>query len=188
MRLGWGAIAGLPIERVTGTKTSVYVGCFTKDWQHIQLKDAEQAGATAALGTQPCINANRISWFFDFNGNSCNVDTACSSSLVCLDLGCAGLLTGDASMVCVHPPPPCAFPVTPPPHFLIFFFFFSCCGCLFVCLFAFEISSTPYLQIPPLPYIVSLAAESFFLFHPPPAPPAEPTHHEKRLTNELGLL
>lgn len=87
------------MEKVSGTKTSVYTGCFTNDWQHIQFKDTEQCGTTLALGAQPCVNANRISWYFNFTGNSCNVDTACSSSLVCLDMGCTGLLTRDAEMV-----------------------------------------------------------------------------------------
>ncbi|KAK3321988.1 putative polyketide synthase [Apodospora peruviana] len=90
--------AGLPMEKVSGTKTSVYTGCFTNDWQHIQFKDTEQCGTTLALGAQPCVNANRISWCFNFTGNSCNVDTACSSSLVCLDMGCTGLLARDTEM------------------------------------------------------------------------------------------
>ena len=91
--------AGLPMEQVTGSKTSVYVGCFTNDWQHISFKDSEQCGTTAALGTQACFNANRVSWFFDFKGNSANIDTACSSSLVALDAGCKGLRNGEADLV-----------------------------------------------------------------------------------------
>jgi len=91
--------AGIPMEKASGTKTSVYTGCFTNDWQHIQFKDTEQCGTTLALGAQPCVNANRISWFFNFTGNSCNVDTACSSSLVCLDMGVTGLRTHDTEMV-----------------------------------------------------------------------------------------
>ena len=96
-------LAGLPIETVTGSKTSVYVGCFTNDWQQLSFRDVEQCGVTAALGAQPSLNANRISWFFNFTGNSANVDTACSSSLVALDFGCKGLLSGDADMVCTMP-------------------------------------------------------------------------------------
>jgi acyl transferase domain-containing protein len=71
----------------------------TMDWQHIQLKDAEQCDTTTALGIQPCINSNRISWFFNFTGNSANIDTACSSSLVALDLGRNGLLSGENDLV-----------------------------------------------------------------------------------------
>lgn len=91
--------AGIPVEKVTGSKTSVYTGCFTNDWQLLSFKDPEQCETTIALGAQACVNANRISWFFNFTGNSANIDTACSSSLVSLDLGCKGLLSGDTEMV-----------------------------------------------------------------------------------------
>lgn len=87
------------MESVSGTKTSVYTGSFSTDWMHLTYKDGEQCGTTAALGTSPCFNANRISWFFNFTGNSANIDTACSSSLVALDLGCRGLRSGEDQMV-----------------------------------------------------------------------------------------
>ena len=86
------------MESVSGTKTSVFTGCFTMDYQHLAFKDSEQGGMTMALGIQPCVNANRISWFYNFTGNSANIDTACSSSLVCLDMGVTGLLRGDEDM------------------------------------------------------------------------------------------
>lgn len=87
------------METVSGSRTSVYTGSFATDWQHLAFKDGEQCETTTALGTQACFNANRISWFFDFVGNSANIDTACSSSLVALDLGCQGLLSGGEDMV-----------------------------------------------------------------------------------------
>ncbi|KAJ5180539.1 polyketide synthase [Penicillium capsulatum] len=86
------------MEEVAGTRTSVYSGVFSNDWQHLQYKDAEQCKTTTALGVQACFNANRVSWFFNFTGNSANIDTACSSSLVCLDIGCQGLRSGDEDM------------------------------------------------------------------------------------------
>ena len=92
-------IAGLPLETTTCSKTAVYIGCFTNDWQEISFKDSERCGTTTALGSQPCVNANRISWFYDFKGNSANIDTACSSSLVALDFGCKDLRNGEANMV-----------------------------------------------------------------------------------------
>ena len=91
--------AGMPLEQCAGSKTSVYIGAFTNDWQHLSFKDSEECGTTAALGVQPCLNANRISWFYNFKGNSANIDTACSSSLVALDLGCKGLRNGETNMV-----------------------------------------------------------------------------------------
>ncbi|KAF2650360.1 putative polyketide synthase [Lophiostoma macrostomum CBS 122681] len=73
--------AGLSVESVSGSKTSVYTGSFSSDWMHLAYKDGEESETTTALGVQACFNANRISWFFDLKGNSANVDTACSSSL-----------------------------------------------------------------------------------------------------------
>ncbi|CAI7646607.1 unnamed protein product [Penicillium glandicola] len=90
--------AGLPMEKVSGTKTSVYSGSFSTDWQQIQHKDPDEFQTSTALGVQPCFNANRVSWFFNFTGNSANVDTACSSSLVGLDMAFQGLQLGDANM------------------------------------------------------------------------------------------
>ncbi|KAF2190022.1 reducing type I polyketide synthase [Zopfia rhizophila CBS 207.26] len=90
--------AGQPLERVTGSNTSVYTGCFTNDWQHLSLKDSEPSSNHTALGIEASINANRISWFFNLKGTSFNVDSACSSSLVSLDLACKGLVSGDADM------------------------------------------------------------------------------------------
>jgi hypothetical protein len=87
------------MEKVAGSQTSVYVGCFSTDWQHLSFRDGEECGTTAALGATLSLNANRISWFFDFLGNSANIDSACSSSLVCLDLGCQGLRSGAEDMV-----------------------------------------------------------------------------------------
>lgn len=92
-------VAGLPLEKVFGSKTSVYTGSFTNDWQNLSLKDAEQCSSHAGLGIEASMNANRISWFFNFKGTSFNVDSACSSSLVALDLACANLISRDTDMV-----------------------------------------------------------------------------------------
>lgn len=94
------SLAGMPVEKVQGSKTSVYTGCFTNDWQQICFKDSEQCSNYAALGVETCMISNRISWFFNFTGASANVDSACSSSLVALDLACKDLITKDANMVC----------------------------------------------------------------------------------------
>ncbi|KAE8137530.1 putative polyketide synthase [Aspergillus pseudotamarii] len=90
--------AGLPMEKAAGTKTSVYTGSFSTDWMQMQYKDSEESTTTTALGVQASCNANKISWFFNFKGNSANIDTACSSSLVCLDLGCRDLQCGRQDM------------------------------------------------------------------------------------------
>ncbi|KAF2811141.1 reducing type I polyketide synthase [Mytilinidion resinicola] len=90
--------AGQPLNRVIGSKTSVFTGCFTNDWQQLCLKDAEQCTSHAGIGFEASILANRLSWFFNFKGTSFNVDSACSSSLVCVDLAVKNLTSGDSDM------------------------------------------------------------------------------------------
>lgn len=91
--------AGMPIEKIAGSRTSVHVGCFNYDYKHIRSRDIETTADYDSVGVNANMNADRLSWFFDFRGASMIVDTACSSSLVALHLACRGLLNGDADMV-----------------------------------------------------------------------------------------
>ncbi|PYI08361.1 hypothetical protein BO78DRAFT_364974 [Aspergillus sclerotiicarbonarius CBS 121057] len=90
--------AGIPMQQVTGSKTSVYVGCFTDDYKTLYQKDVRDSAPYAATGITTTLNANRVSWFYNMTGPSVNIDTACSSSLVALDLACQGLRAGQADM------------------------------------------------------------------------------------------
>ncbi|PWY93041.1 hypothetical protein BO94DRAFT_615778 [Aspergillus sclerotioniger CBS 115572] len=90
--------AGIPMQQVAGSKTSVYIGCFTNDYRTLYHKDLRDSAPYAATGTTTTINANRVSWFYNMTGASVNIDTACSSSLVALDLACRGLRAGQAEM------------------------------------------------------------------------------------------
>lgn len=87
------------MEKVVGSQTSVHVGCFNNDHEIMTCKDVELSTDYHVLGIKMTMNANGLSWFFDFRGPSMNVDTACSSSLVALDMACRGLLSRDTSMV-----------------------------------------------------------------------------------------
>ncbi|KAJ5721630.1 uncharacterized protein N7483_009564 [Penicillium malachiteum] len=90
--------AGIPMEKMAGSQTSVHVGCFGSDYRLMCLKDIEMTADYDTVGVNMCMNANRLSWFFDWRGTSMNIDTACSSSLVAMDLACQGLLNGEAEM------------------------------------------------------------------------------------------
>jgi acyl transferase domain-containing protein len=92
-------IAGIPLEAIAGSNTSVFSGCFTDDYKTLYQKDVENAASYAATGITTTLNANRISWFFNTFGTSVNIDTACSSSLVALDLACQTLWSGDSDLV-----------------------------------------------------------------------------------------
>lgn len=91
--------AGISLEAVAGTRTSVYVGCLTHDYDTLYCKDSLQPGRYAATGLSSSMLSNRISWFFDLRGASVTIDTACSGSLTALDLACQDLKSGKSSMV-----------------------------------------------------------------------------------------
>ncbi|RAL14312.1 type I polyketide synthase [Aspergillus homomorphus CBS 101889] len=90
--------AGLPMDIVAGSKTSVMAGSFCNDYHMLQNKDALNVPKNATAGNSKSMIANRISWFFDLLGPSATVDTACSSSLMAVDLACQSLWSGDATM------------------------------------------------------------------------------------------
>lgn len=87
------------MEKATGSKTSVYVGSFMRDYEIMLARDTDMPVKYKATGTGTSILANRLSWFFDFKGPSIAVDTACSSSLVALHLACQSIRSGESSMV-----------------------------------------------------------------------------------------
>lgn len=95
----WWSAAGIPVETISGTETSVFVGAFTNDFQTILNIDPEAPAKYAPTGNSNSILSNRVSWFYDLKGCSLTLDTACSSSLVAVHLACESLRTGNASMV-----------------------------------------------------------------------------------------
>ncbi|KAK2051751.1 beta-ketoacyl synthase domain-containing protein [Colletotrichum caudatum] len=93
--------AGIPLDTVAGSRTGVYVGCFTADYNDHIAKDLDIPNKYSALGTVASMLSNRVSWFFDFRGPSVTVDTACSSSLVAVHEACMSLKLREISMAVV---------------------------------------------------------------------------------------
>ena len=93
-------LAGIPIEKVAGSKTSVTIGSFNNDYKLLMEKDSQIPTKYFATGVEAGMLANRLSWFFDLSGPSIQIDTACSSSLNALHVACEGLRNYDADMVC----------------------------------------------------------------------------------------
>lgn len=92
-------LAGIPLEKATGSNTSVHVGSLTRDYEIMLSRDPEMQAQYKATGTPLTMLANRISWFYDFTGPSIALDTACSSSLNALHLACHCLRSGESRMV-----------------------------------------------------------------------------------------
>ncbi|KAF2215724.1 hypothetical protein CERZMDRAFT_109614 [Cercospora zeae-maydis SCOH1-5] len=92
--------AGIPLEKVFGSKTSCFVGSFSGDYTDMLVRDPDCVPMYQCTnaGQSRAMTANRVSYFFDLKGQSTTVDTACSGSLVALHLACQSLRTGDAKV------------------------------------------------------------------------------------------
>jgi acyl transferase domain-containing protein len=81
----------MSIEQASGTKTSVHIGVFNKDYADIMCRDPETGLPYQETGNGQSILSNRISYFFKLKGPNITVDTVCSSSLVGLHSAIQGL-------------------------------------------------------------------------------------------------
>ncbi|MHB2155572.1 amino acid adenylation domain-containing protein [Calditrichota bacterium GD2] len=90
--------AGLPANKVMGTKTGVFVGISSNDYIRLQGGHLEKINPYSGTGNAFSIAANRISYLFDLQGPSMAIDTACSSSLVAVHEAAQSLLNGDCDM------------------------------------------------------------------------------------------
>ncbi|KAH6888171.1 putative polyketide synthase, partial [Thelonectria olida] len=93
--------AGIPMEMLSGSETSCYVGCFSRDYNEMLTHDPETSPVYVSTGNGAAILSNRISYMFNLKGPSLTVDTACSSSLVALHLACQSLRTGESKAAIV---------------------------------------------------------------------------------------
>ncbi|MDB5502867.1 MAG: eryA [Tardiphaga sp.] len=102
MELAWEALehAGQPAARLAGSGTGVFVGISSHDYGDIQMGDRANGDYDHYLmtGSALSIAANRLSYFFDFQGPSLAVDTACSSALTATHLACRSLWSGESSL------------------------------------------------------------------------------------------
>ena len=90
--------AGLTLEDVKGSQTSVFVGGMSYDFRDsIYIRDPKAIPEYAATGAHASILAARISYFFDWKGPCMSIDTACSSSLVAVHQAIQTLRNGEAT-------------------------------------------------------------------------------------------
>ncbi|PSN59528.1 PKSKA1 [Corynespora cassiicola Philippines] len=92
---------GIPLEKISGTKTGVIVGNSFTDYAAIQNRDPEDRADSITVGLSPSILSNRISHFLNVTGPSMSIDTACSGSLVSLDVACRFLDSNQAEAMIV---------------------------------------------------------------------------------------
>ncbi|KAL8714476.1 MAG: hypothetical protein Q9225_006581, partial [Loekoesia sp. 1 TL-2023] len=90
--------AGIPLERLAGSNTSVFSGCFAKDYHNMHVRDPELLPPSFLTSSFATMFANRISHFYDLQGASMTIDTGCSSGLVALHQGCQTIRLGESDM------------------------------------------------------------------------------------------
>lgn len=90
--------AGLPVEKLRGSKTAVYVGLMGEEYSDHLQRNLDALPVYMGTGTARSIMSNRISYFFDWCGPSMTIDTACSSSLVSVHQAVQALRAGDSRM------------------------------------------------------------------------------------------
>ncbi|KAF2639734.1 putative polyketide synthase [Massarina eburnea CBS 473.64] len=93
--------AGLPLEKIAGTRTGVFMGHFTSDYKEMMYRDPDNAPVYGGTGSCTTSLSARMSWLWDLQGPCFTLDTACSSSLVALHLACQSLRTGESDIAIV---------------------------------------------------------------------------------------
>lgn len=93
--------AGIPLESIRGSKTSVFVAVFSHDYDRFVYKDVADVPQYHTTGAGAAIFSNRISYLFDLKGPSMTIDTGCSGSLVALHQACQSLRYGESNMAIV---------------------------------------------------------------------------------------
>jgi acyl transferase domain-containing protein/acyl carrier protein len=91
-----------------GTDTGVFVGASNSDYAHLLQDAGTEVEAHSAVGNSLAVLANRLSYFYDFNGPSLLIDTACSASMVALHTAiqslrareCGQALVGGVNFIC----------------------------------------------------------------------------------------
>ncbi|GAX60249.1 beta-ketoacyl synthase [Candidatus Scalindua japonica] len=91
--------AGYKPSDLSGTKTGLYVGVATSDYETIiHHNGSNEIDAYTSTGLAHSVLANRISYILNIHGPSEPIDTACSSSLVAIHRAVQSIQAGDCEM------------------------------------------------------------------------------------------
>ncbi|ROW09729.1 hypothetical protein VMCG_02438 [Cytospora schulzeri] len=90
--------AGIPIESLRGSDTSVHMAMFARDYDRMGYTDGYHIHKSHIQGSGDAILSNRISYILDLKGSSNTLDTGCSGSLVALHQACRTLRSDDATL------------------------------------------------------------------------------------------
>lgn len=90
--------AGLSIQDVAGSNTSVFAGSFFHDYSELHMRDPETLPRALLVSTGAAMAANRLSHFYDLRGQSMTIDTGCSTTLTAFHQACQSIHAGDSDM------------------------------------------------------------------------------------------
>ncbi|MGA1867996.1 MAG: thioester reductase domain-containing protein [bacterium] len=93
--------AGYKPSDFSGTKTGIFVGVATADYNELLGRKNIAVEAQTSTGRFHSITANRISYLLNLHGPSEPIDTACSSSLVAMHRAVKAIRSGDCDMAIV---------------------------------------------------------------------------------------
>ena len=104
LEVSWEALedAGIAPERLVGSRTGVYAGIGSYEYQELVREASNPVGPDATLyvltGNRFSTASGRVSFVLGLEGPSVAIDTACSSSLVAVHQAVAGLERGEADL------------------------------------------------------------------------------------------
>ncbi|HEX2925510.1 MAG TPA: amino acid adenylation domain-containing protein [Ruminiclostridium sp.] len=100
LEMSWKAIedSGHKPSELSGTRTGVYVGVTSTDYEEKLGKSSENVEAYSLTGMARTIIANRVSYLLNLKGPSSAIDTACSSSMVAIHRAVRAIQQGDCDM------------------------------------------------------------------------------------------
>ena len=85
------------INKASDKEVGVYVGVMYNDYQLFGVEETLKANPMAMWGIGSSV-ANRVSYFYDFQGPSMAIDTMCSSSLTAIHLACESIQNGNCQV------------------------------------------------------------------------------------------
>lgn len=100
LEVSWDALedAGQTRESYQGSRTGVFTGLWTTDYEQHLYRISEKPEFYMLTGGGRSTACGRVSFTFGFEGPSVSVDTACSSSMVAIHLACQSLRSGECDM------------------------------------------------------------------------------------------
>ncbi|MGA8529306.1 MAG: type I polyketide synthase, partial [Acidobacteriaceae bacterium] len=100
LEVGWDALedAGLVRADYEGSRTSVFVGLWTSEYETRLYESGSEPDFYSVTGCGRASASGRVSYAFGLEGASVTVDSACSSSLVAVQLACESLWREESEM------------------------------------------------------------------------------------------